>query len=271
ESLDPVKVVRHLKNNSSINFVFATYVETSTLVKHPIDKLARQLQEHNVYLVVDAISAIAAERCKPGEWGVDAVVGGSQKGLMTPPGLSYLTVTPELLDRSKSVSGSTYFSLEEAVKRQNEDGQTPWTPSIPLIRSLNKSLDRILDEGMEAVHDRHRCLAEACRGAVEAIGLELFTESPSVIGTPVLVPDEIDAGRVRDTIRSNTGVYIPGGRGEWSDQLIRIGHLGHVDPFDLLSTISALEIGFSNTPMEFSSGEGVRACQEVVLDWQADL
>lgn len=262
ESADPGALRERLEERPEVATVFGTFVETSTLVRHPIEEMGEAVGDRALF-VVDAISGLGAEPFWPGDWNVDLVVGGSQKGLMTPPGLALVAASDPAVDRARRVgSDDLYFDLPEAIDTLHEDFQTAWTPSLNLIRSLHESLSLLLDEGLESVFERHRTLGSVCRRAVQAIGLEVLPSTPSNIGTAASVPGGFDADAVRRTIHEKYGTFFPGGQKHYEGRLIRIGHLGHVDYFDLLSALGALELGLREAGFDVDPGQAVTVAQE---------
>lgn len=243
EAVDPDTVGSVLSESPGVDVVFGTLVETSTLVRHPVNKIGKAIGDQ-AYFAVDAISGFGAELFRPDDWNVDLFVGGSQKGLMAPPGLSLIGCTPEIVERSESIPNrGTYFDLPTAVDTLECDRQTPWTPPMNLLRSLEKSLRQIQNEGMESVLNRHETLAEVCRKTVRELGLTVFPDEPSNIGTAVKVPEEVDAEQLRDVLRRDYELFLPGGQKHLNGKLVRIGHLGNVDYFDLLTILGSIEQG----------------------------
>lgn len=237
----PDAVAQRVEEHPGVRTVFTTLVETSTLVRHPVEELGDRLPSETL-VVVDAISGLGAEPFDPAEHGIDAVVGGSQKGLMAPPGLAFLAVGPRAEARAEDVQpAGTYFDLTRAVDRLTDGFQTPWTPALPLVRSLQVSLERFFEEGAPAVRRRHRTVASVCRNGVRALGLELFAERPSVVGTAVKVPGGVDGPDLRNRLDERYGVFVPGGQKHLAGRILRLGHLGDVDYFDVLTMLAALE------------------------------
>jgi aspartate aminotransferase-like enzyme len=262
EAVDPDRFQETLRSHPEVRTVYATLTETSTLVNHPIRAMGDCIDTETVF-VVDAISGLAADPFEPDEWGVDAFVAGSQKGLMAPPGLSFLAASDRAIERSRSVSArGTYFDLPGAVDTLRDAGQTPWTPSMNLLRATSSSLQDLNREGIRSIIDRHETLASVCRRSIQSLGLESFAASPSNAGTAFLVPDTIDAERLRGRIREEYGVFFPGGQKQFTGRLVRIGHLGHVDYFELLSGISALELGLAQEGFVDTVGDAVRTAQQ---------
>lgn len=272
EALDPREVRETLKNHPEVEVVFATLVETSTLVRHPIEELGEILAE-DYRLVVDAISGFAAESFDPGGCFVDLVVLGGQKGLMAPPGISAVGASPGVLDHAQSIEHrGTYFDLPSAVRSLRDRKQTPWTPPMNLLRSLLESVRQLGEEGIDNVVRRHAVLAESCRKAVRTLGLAVFAEEPSNAGTAIEIPDSIDGDALRDLLHERYGVFFPGGQGQLAGEIVRVGHLGDVDFFDLLSGISALELGLRRESYlgQYELGTGLQAAQRTYEEYDTD-
>lgn len=263
-AFDVQRLLEDLGDHEQVSAVFATLVETSTLVRHPIHELGEALPE-DVLLVVDAISGLGAEPFEPSEHGVNAVVGGSQKGLMAPPGLAFLAVDARAEDRAREVKPpGTYFDLARAIDRLSDGFQTPWTPSLPLIQSLQDSLERLFEEGQKAVQRRHRVLSGLCRRGIRSLGLDLFAERPTVVGTAVRIPDNVDSKTLRSRLSERYGVFVPGGQKRLAGRILRIGHLGHVDYFDLLAVLAAIELALREEGWEARGGLG--AVQDALIE-----
>jgi aspartate aminotransferase-like enzyme len=262
DSVDPDRFRTVLRSHPEVRTVYATLTETSTLVRHPIQAMGECIDQDTLF-VVDAISGLAADPFEPVDWGVDAFVAGSQKGLMAPPGLSFLAASDRSVERSRSVSSpGTYFDLPDAVDTLRDAGQTPWTPSMNLLRATSRSLDELIEEGIESVIDRHDTLARVCRASLQTLGLESFAETPSNAGTAFLTPDSVDADELRNCIQEKYGVFFPGGQKQFSGRLVRVGHLGHVDYFELLTAIGALELGLAQENYIDTLGHAVRTAQQ---------
>lgn len=247
EAVSPTDVIDELERQDDITAVFGTMVETSTLVRHPVEEIGHYLADRDELFVVDAITAAGAEPLHPSEWGMDLVVLGAQKGLMGPPGLAFVVSSPDAVQRARDVaSPTTYFDLPKAVDRLREDSQTPWTPPMQLLRAQQVSLAHIFEEGLENVYNRHESLAERCRRSVRAMGLSVFADRPAVAGTAVELPDGVDGDQLQRHIHDTYRCYIPGGQKQWTGRLIRIGHLGYVDELDLQQALTVLDRGLSD-------------------------
>lgn len=271
EAVDVDSLEETLEEHPDVDLVYATLVETSTLVRHPIRAIGELLGEDRL-LVVDAISGFAAEPFRPSEWGVDLAVLGSQKGPMAPPGLSAVAASPRVVDRARTLEHrGTYFDLPTAVDKLDRENQTPWTPSMNLLRSLRCSLDRLEEEGLDAVVARHETLGKVCRKAVRKLGLEVLAEVPSNAGTAVRLPGDVEANTLRERVHEEYGVYLPGGRRELDGRIVRVGHLGNVDFFDLLTAVSALELGLIREGYldRYELGTGIQAAERTFEELDA--
>lgn len=265
DAVDPKLVEDKLGSNPSIKCVYATLCETSTGVAHDIQKLGEIVSKYdNTILVVDAVSGLGAVDLKTDEWNVDVVVSGSQKGLMTPPGLAFISLNDKAWKAvEKSNLPKYYFDLKKA-KESAKTNQTPWTCSISLILALRESLVKIKQEGLENVLARHARLASATREGVQALGLELFASSPSNALTAVKVPEGIDGKKLIKYIEERYDVTFAGGQESLSGKIFRIAHLGYVDDLDIVSAISALEMSLPKFGYKVQFGEGIRAVEEIL-------
>ena len=265
-SADPAVVAELLAANPEVKAVFSTLCETSTGVVNDIKGIAAVVAKTDAVLVVDAISGLSADEIKPDEWGVDVVIGGSQKGLMLPPGLAFLSVSPKT---EKLIETSDlpkyYFSLKAALKSHAKN-DTPWTPAVSLIQGLNVVLDMMLAEGLDNVLQRHADLAEATRGAMAALGLELLSESPSNAATAVRIPDSVDGLALVKKMRDEQGMTIAGGQADLKGKIFRLAHLGYMDKYDTITAIAAVETVLRQLGYKADFGKGVAKAAEMLLD-----
>ena len=263
EAVRPEQVEQALRQNSKVVAVFATLCETSTGVTHDIRSIASMTQKTQALLVVDAISGLGAEEFNQDAWGVDVVVTGSQKGLMLPPGLSFISVNPRAWKQiSKAKTGRFYFDLS-AYKKALEDDDAPFTPAISLVIALRESLKLIQQEGLSAMVQRHRRLAQATRAGIVALGLELFAKAPCNVLTAVKVPQGINGEKLVSYLRDEKGVTFIGGQAQLKGKIWRIAHLGNIHSFDVIVAISALELALVKMGYNVQLGKGVAACEEI--------
>jgi len=243
-TFSPKSVAREIRKHDEVSAVLCTATETSTLVRHPVEELADEFEPGEVLFLCDAISAVGAEPFHPVEHGIHAVIMGAQKGLMGPPGLSFLAVDSRAEARAGKISSNTfYFDLSTALDRLKKDSQTPWTPPLQLLKSQEKSLEILFEEGLESVFERHRNLSMTCRNWLAERNLEIFSERPAVAGTAMKVPSNVDGKQLQKDVHQVHGYYIPGGQRHLEGEIMRIGHLGFVFEEDLLPALNALEAG----------------------------
>ncbi|MFA5062721.1 MAG: alanine--glyoxylate aminotransferase family protein [Candidatus Omnitrophota bacterium] len=266
KAVNPLDIEKKLKANPKIKAVFTTQCETSTGVLNDIAAIGKAVKNTEAVLVVDAISSLGAVDLKTDEWACDVVVSGSQKGLMLPPGLSFISVSlkaAKLVENSKSPR--YYFDLRKAKKALDKT-DTPFTPAITLVIALNEALKLIRQDGLDVVFNRHRKLADATRAAVKALGLELFApESGSDVVTSVKVPAGFDGEKLVKTMRDTYGVTIAGGQDELKGKVFRFAHMGFIEEFDIVIGISCLEKVLTQMGYKFQMGTGIRAAEEIFL------
>jgi len=267
ERLDAAEVERLLGGHTEIGVVFATLSETSTGIVHDIAAIAEVARAHDALLVVDAVSGLGAAELRQDEWGIDVVVAGSQKALMCPPGLAFASVSQRALDvAAESPGGRYYFDWGRTAKAQRKGG-SPFTPPVTLFMGLDVSLDMIHEEGLEDVFARHALLARATRAGAAALGLDLFgdPDERATVVTAVELPETIDGGKVPGALRK-LGITANGGQGELAGRILRIAHCGYFGAFDILTTLSGLEMVLHELGGEVEHGAGVGAAQRVFLE-----
>lgn len=270
QKIDPAELDRVLGQNDGVEVVFTTLSETSTGIVNDVPALTEVAHRHGALIAVDAVSGLGAVPVKTDEWGVDAVVAGSQKALMCPPGLGFAAVGPRALERAESGPGGRYyFDWVKTAKGQRKDPpDSPFTPAATLFVGLDVALRMIETEGLEQVFARHALLGRAARDAVKALELELFgpeDEGANVV-TAIKLPEGIDGGKVPKLMRDRYGVTIAGGQSQLKGKIARIAHCGYFGAFDVLTTIAAFEMAMSELGHELELGAGVAAAQRVFLE-----
>jgi alanine-glyoxylate transaminase/serine-glyoxylate transaminase/serine-pyruvate transaminase len=232
----------------AIKAVCVVHNETSTGVTSDIAAVRRAIDAagHPALLLVDTISGLASADYRHDEWGVDVTVSGSQKGLMLPPGISFNAVSPKAIEASRKATLPRSFWGWEEIIAMNQTGYWPYTPSTNLLYGLSEALDMILEEGLDNVFARHQRLAEACRRAVRAWGLEIQCADPAVYSpvlTGVMLPNGIDADTVRRNIYERFNMSLGAGLGKVKGRMFRIGHLGDCNDLTLMATLAGCEMG----------------------------
>jgi aspartate aminotransferase-like enzyme len=267
ERLDPAEIDRLLSANDGIEVVFATLSETSTGIVHDVAAIAEVARAHDAILAVDAVSGLGAAELRQDEWGIDVVVAGSQKALMCPPGLGFASVSERALAYAASnPSGRYYFDWGKNAKAQAK-GNSAFTPAVPLFIGLDVALDMIREEGIEDVLARHALLARATRAGAAAIGLDIYGDADerSTVVTAVELPDSIDGAKVPGALRK-LGITANGGQEQLKGRIIRIAHCGYFGAFDILTSLSGLEMALSQLGYEVEHGAGVGAAQRVFVE-----
>ena len=263
-AVDPQAVETLLAQHPDVQAVFATLCETSTGVLHDIEALARMTRVCSTLLIVDAISGLGADDLQMDTWGVDVVVSCTQKGLMTPPGLSVVALSQRAWDAvERSDLPKYYFDFRKAYQ-SGLAGSVPYTPAVTLLTALQCALDRISEEGIRNTIARHSRLAAATRSAVKALGLSLFAASPANTVTSIRLPESIDGKAFINLMRDEHGITYAGGQSELSGKILRIAHLGWMNENDVIVAISALERGLVEIGYDIPLGAGVTAAQEVL-------
>jgi aspartate aminotransferase-like enzyme len=258
-AVDPEKLLGTLRENPDVKAVFLTLTETSTGVLTDVETICKAIAETNAISVVDAVSALAAERLETDNWKVDMVVAGSQKALMLPPGLAFCSVSPKaraLMDSARC--SKFYLSLPKALKSL-EKNDTAFTPAVSHIRALAVAADMIRKEGIENVWARHARLGKALREAARALGLCAFSMSPSNVVTAISIPEGVDGAAIPKILRDKHGVTIAGGQEHLKGKIIRIATLGWANDLDVITVIGALELTLLELGHKFEPGAGVGA------------
>jgi aspartate aminotransferase-like enzyme len=268
--VEPADLDRTLSDNAGIGVVFTTLSETSTGVVNDVRELTEVAHRHGALIAVDAVSGLGAVPLPQDEWGVDVVVAGSQKALMSPPGLGFASPGEAALRHAaEQPERRYYFDWQRTVDGQrSEPPDSPFTPAVGLIQALDVALGLIEEEGLEQVYRRHRLLGRATRAAAKALELDLFgpeDENANVV-TAIALPEGIDGAQVPKLMRDRYGVTIAGGQGQLKGKIARIAHCGYFSPFDILVTVSALEMTLRELGHEVDLGAGVAAAERVFLE-----
>ncbi len=265
---DPADIATALTENPGVRGVVVVQSETSSGVLNDVKAIGAIVREHpECVFIVDSITGIGAVECRTDEWGLDVVMTGSQKGLMLPPGLAALTVSPKAW-RAYERSGLPKFYFDWMKYKKNiEKETTPFTPPVSLIIGLAEALRMIREEGIENTIARHSRLAEATRRGCEALGLELFApaDGRGSAVTPVWVPEGIDGKKIVKIMKDTYGVTIAGGQDDYAGRIFRVGHLGYFGDFDIITTLAALEMTLAGLGYQFERGAGLSAAEAVFM------
>jgi aspartate aminotransferase-like enzyme len=276
-ALDEIKAALKLETRA----VFVQATESSTGVRHDIEGIAKLLKSENseALLIVDAITGLGTTHIDMDAWGIDVLIGGSQKAVMIPPGLSYLAISPRAWDRMESTYNPRYYFDLRKERKNAAKGESAYTPSVALIAGLAAALDYIagqaatadnpkgcLAEGRKKLVDNAETCAAMTRAAATALGFKLFAPkgAEAAAATAIMAPEGTDSGTLVKGLKSQFAAIVTDGQGEMKGQLFRIAHLGFFDYMDTIAIIGALEqvIHKTKTPLpNFEFGQGLIAAQ----------
>jgi aspartate aminotransferase-like enzyme len=259
--------------NAFTRVVFVQATESSTGARHDIEGIAKIVREHGdeTLLVVDAITGLGTTHLDVDGWGVDLIIGGSQKALMMPPGLGYCAVSERAWkSMEKTTSPRYYFDLRKERKSAAK-GESAYTPATSLFAALGAALEFVremgkgdLAKGREELVNNAELCAEMTRAGVKALGLKLYASSPAAALTAITSPDGIDSGKIVKEFRESFDAVVANGQGEMKGQLFRIAHIGYYDYLDTIGILGALEHVLARvTEKSVEYGAAVRAAQQV--------
>ncbi|MBU1275627.1 MAG: alanine--glyoxylate aminotransferase family protein [Proteobacteria bacterium] len=264
-AVKPDDVAALLKADPSIKAVYVQALETSTGVSHPIKELAQVTKDTGAVLVVDAVSALGAYDIPTDEWGLDVVISGSQKALMLPPGLAFVSIGPKALEMMKtSKCPKFYFSWAKELKTQSQN-KGAFTSPVPLFLGL-LDIFEVIDEmgGLDNIFEETALKSKAFKAAVAAWGLELYSKENASTGlTAVEAPAGIDAQDVVGWLKNKYAIFIAGGQAQAKGKIFRVAHMGFISEFDTLQGISAIEMALAGLGYKFEMGAGVAAAQKI--------
>ncbi|AEU34580.1 pyridoxal-phosphate-dependent aminotransferase family protein [Granulicella mallensis] len=277
--LDKVKAALKLETRA----VFVQANETSTGARHDMEALAKLLkdQKSEALLIVDGITGLGTTHLDMDATGIDVLIGGSQKAVMIPPGLSYLAVSQRAWDRMEATYNPRYYFDLRKERKNAKNGESAYTPAVALIAALGAALDWIaaqaatpdnpagsLAEGRKKLVDNAETISAMTRAAVEALGFKLFSDAPGAAATAVYAPEGVDSGVIVKELKSRFAAVITNGQGEMKGQIFRIAHLGFFDYMDTIALIGALEqvVVKSLPQLGAKFGDGLIAAQKVYVE-----
>jgi aspartate aminotransferase-like enzyme len=265
-AVKPEQVEEALKKNAKIKAVFVQYTETSTGVNHDIKTLASIVKKTDALFVVDAISALVAHDIRTDEWGIDVLIGGSQKGVMLPPGLAFVSVSDKAWKMADAAKTPKFYFNFKKERDNLAKNQTNFTSAVTLIIGLNSCIKMLQDEGLENVFKRHERLAKATRAAAAALNLPLYPkENPSLSLTAIEAPAGVDGQAIYKDLRVKYGITGAGGQDKLKGKIFRIAHLGYADTFDVITAVAGIEMVLKGLGHPVKLGSGVAAAQEILM------
>ena len=268
ESPSADEVGEKLDEMGGAKAVFLTHSDTSTGVVSDLRSIAERLNGTDAVTVVDAISSLAAVPVETDAWGLDVVITSSHKALMCPPGLAFASVSERAFETARETASPRYYFDWERTRAKQEKGENPFSPAISLYLGLDVALGMIIEEGLGAAYERHVRLGRACRAGVKAMGLELFSpdEDRAAVVTAIRMPSDVDGQAVVLSMRERSGVTIIGGQGELRGKIVRIGHIGYVDVFDVTTALAALEVAMVGAGADIERSAAVAAALEAFAE-----
>ena len=268
----PLSEVR-ARLTSDIRTVFVQATESSTGVRHDVQGIAKIVRAHgdDMLLVVDAITGLGTTYLDVDGWGVDVIIGGSQKALMIPPGLAYCAVSDRAWRRMETTTSPRFYFDLRKERKAAAKGESAYTPPTSLFAALGAALDFIrgmgngdLAKGREALVNNAELCAAMTRAGAQALGLKLFAASPAAALTAICAPDGVDSGKIIKDFRESFDAVVANGQGEMKGQLFRIAHIGYYDYLDTIGILGALEHVLARcTGKSVEYGAAVRAGQQV--------
>lgn len=264
QSVQPDQLQQALTDHPDAVAVCATLSETSTGAGHDIAAFGKLVAKTPALLIVDAVSGLGAMECRTDAWQIDICCTGSQKALMAPPGLAFLSVSDKAwkVIEHNPMPRSFYFDLKRA-RKSLEGNDTPYTPAHTMIRALRLSVKRIVSEGMENIWARQAKYALAARAGFQAIGLDVFPSQPNTALTVVRTPAGVDSSAVLSKLEKQYGLKLANGQDALKGKIIRLAHMGYIDQFDILAAIAGVELVLHEMGHPVEVGKGVAAAQRV--------
>ena len=254
--------------NTSITAVFSQYCETSTAVLHPVNEPGHALKQFDdsIYFIVDGVSCIGAVDVDLERDDIDVLVSGSQKAIMLPPGLAFVAYNDRAKERFSEVTTPRFYLDLNKYLTSLSKNSTPFTPNVSLFRGVNAYAKLIEREGLENVISRHYAIRDALRQALKALELELLVQdeyaSPTV--TAFVPQSKEELNYLKGELKSRFNITIAGGQGHLKGEILRIGHMGQISPFDILHVVSALEILVSDFRQKSYIGTAITQYMEVI-------
>jgi aspartate aminotransferase-like enzyme len=261
------RVADALHANPNVRGVFVQASETSTGAEHDVKAMGQAVKKTDAIFVVDAITGLGTMPLDIDGWGLDVVIGGSQKAFMIPPGLAFLSISPKAWAFAETSKLPRYYFNFKKEKKNAANGESSWTPATSLLLALGEALKYVKSIGMDKLIANAQQLAAATRSAAAALGLELFAPgAPGSAVTAIKPPKGMDSGVIVKEYRTRFGSVIANGQGSMKGQIFRIAHLGYFDFADLFAVLAELEIILAANGFPVKFGTGVAAVQNAYAD-----
>ncbi len=260
-------VEKALADDPSIKGVFVQHSETSTGIVNDVEAIGRAVKDKPQLYIVDAISAVGAAPLRVDEWGIDVCIGGSQKALMTPPGIAFLTVSAAAWKANETAKCPRFYTDWVTARKSLEldPPETPYTPAVTIFAAFRKALEMLEAEGIEKSWERHALLGKACREGAKAIGLDIqvVEAERACVLTPIIAPEGLDGAKIAAHLREKHGIVVAPGQGKLKGKIFRIGHCGYYSPRDILMVLAALEATLQTLGYPVKEGAATSAAATV--------
>lgn len=264
---DPEIIRDMLKKNTGVKCVYTTLCETSTATVFDIKAIGEIVKKTDALFVVDTISGLGADDFQNDAWGVDIAVCGSQKGLMIPPGLAFCSVSEKAWKVAESSKLPKFYFNFKKYKKAWLDTDTPFTSAITLVIGLKKAVEKINKQGIDKTIAEHVAQARAFREACKALGLQIFSKSPSSAVTAVNTPQGMNADDLIKLLKTEFGVTFAGGQEQLKGKIFRCAHMGGIDKEHTIESIKALEQALSKLGHKFNAGSGITAAEKLLKEY----
>lgn len=264
ESVQPAQLEQALTDHPDAVAVCATLSETSTGAAHDIAAFGKLTARTPAVLIVDGVSGLGAMECRTDDWQIDLCCTGSQKALMMPPGLAFVSISDKAWKViEKNPTPRTYYLDLKKAREKVKDNDTPYTPAHTLLRAMRVSLKRLVSQGIENVWAEQARNAAAARAGFQALGLALYPAQPNNALTAVKMPAGIDSSELLKRLEKQYGLKLANGQDALKGKIIRLAHMGHIDMFDILAALAGVELVLRDMGHTVEPGTGVAAAQRV--------
>lgn len=241
KSIMPTQIDEALRKAPKGTVILTTLTETSTGALNDIKSFGEVAGQHDAFLAVDGVAGLGADYCPQEDWNIDALVGASQKALMAPPGIAFVSLSRRALERTKNSDLPKYYFNIKTYEKYRAKNQTPFTPAITVLCGLKRGLDMILDKGLDSNFKRHAEMAKYVRERIRSMGFDTLPESPSNALTVMKMRDDMSSTDIIKEVKEKHGILFANGQADLRGTIIRIGHMGNYSIEKLREALDALE------------------------------
>lgn len=268
KAVEPDTVKKHLSLNSNTRAVLCQACETSTGVSHPIKEIAEICQQYPAtLLLVDGITAMGAYPLPMDQWKIDGIVAGSQKAFMLPTGMSFVSFSKKAWNFIEKATLPRYYFDIRMEKKANQNGETLFSSSVPLIKSLDFILKLILDKGLDQHFKEIHRRAEFTRIFSQKLGFSLYANNPSDSLTAILLPPSIDGQKLRLNLEKDYNITIMGGQDQAKGKIVRIGHMGYIQDQEMMNSLKYLALSAQKLEPKFTTTKKIQETMAETSTW----